>query len=216
MQQKVKRIVYFFAFLIILIVLRVYLFEIYQISQDSMRNTFSGGDRVLILKNLCEIKRNDIVVFKHDGESVIKRCICLPGDTIKIMEGIVYINGVKIDNPESIINKFDEVEDVITSSNIFFQFKSSWSLKNWGPLIVPKKGMKLLLSEENLRSYGAIIEKERILNYGNNIEEINLNNFIFQNDYAFVMGDNRAQSIDSRIFGPIPMKEITGKVIFDF
>lgn len=66
---------------------------------ESMDVTLSNGDKVLIntlAYRLTVPKRNDIIVFKPDGNqssySYIKRVIGLPGETIQIKDGIIYIN----------------------------------------------------------------------------------------------------------------------------
>ena len=67
---------------------------------QSMEPTLSSGDKVLtnrIIYKLTEPKRGDLVVFKPNGNEnshyYIKRVIGLPGETIQIVEGFIYIDG---------------------------------------------------------------------------------------------------------------------------
>ena len=67
---------------------------------SSMELTLADGDRVLpdrLSYSVGSPKRNDIIAFKPNGSSTshthIKRVIGLPGETIQIMDGIIYING---------------------------------------------------------------------------------------------------------------------------
>lgn len=70
----------------------------------SMNDTLSDGDTVIINKivyTFNDIKRYDIVAFKKVDTSEyyeIKRVIALPGETVQIKDGILYINGQKLDD----------------------------------------------------------------------------------------------------------------------
>ena len=70
---------------------------------DSMSPKLSNGDVVLVNRfayNVTSPKRGDIIVFKPKGNEnshyYIKRIIGLPGETVEIIEGSVYINGEKL------------------------------------------------------------------------------------------------------------------------
>ena len=83
--------------LIILIVLLLKTFVISPIlvSGDSMDSTLKDGDMMLLNKlayKTNEIERFDIVVVEHNDSYIIKRIIGLPGDTIKCIDNILYIN----------------------------------------------------------------------------------------------------------------------------
>ncbi|ASW44125.1 signal peptidase I [Clostridium isatidis] len=71
------------------------------IPSESMVPTLNVDDQLFVTKvyNLDKLKRGDILVFYSDelGESLIKRLIGLPGDKIKIENGIVYVNGEKLE-----------------------------------------------------------------------------------------------------------------------
>ncbi len=68
----------------------------------AMMPAFNNGDRILMDKNLDELKRGEIIWFlypKDRSKSYFKRIIGLPGETIEIREGKVYINGQVLDEP---------------------------------------------------------------------------------------------------------------------
>jgi len=83
----------------VFLVIYVYLFRPFQVSGNSMHPTFF--DKQYILTNIITLKFNklmqgDVVVFKapNDPEKdYIKRVIGIPGDTVMIKNGDVYVNG---------------------------------------------------------------------------------------------------------------------------
>ena len=77
----------------------------YRIPSPSMVPTLDPGDRVLVarfLYHLTSPARGDIVVFKYPLDTrvvFIKRLIGLPGDTLSLRNGQVYVNGVRRNEP---------------------------------------------------------------------------------------------------------------------
>ena len=75
-----------------------------QVSGSSMETTLSDGDHLIVDKisyRFREPQRYEIVVFPYRYEKntyYIKRIIGLPGETVEIIEGSVYINGEKLKN----------------------------------------------------------------------------------------------------------------------
>jgi signal peptidase I len=89
----------------IVIPIRVYVLQPYKVYMTSMVPTFEPGDIVIGIKTTIvgdPIKRGDVVIVGgsfSDGDLYIKRVIGLPGETISISNGIVYINGSPLQEP---------------------------------------------------------------------------------------------------------------------
>jgi signal peptidase I len=95
--------------LTVLIFLAIHTFvaQPYQVQQDSMENTLLSGQYVLVDKltpRWAAYERGDIVVFQPpqgyrtpDDTPFIKRVIGLPGDTVDVHDGSVFVDGVELD-----------------------------------------------------------------------------------------------------------------------
>jgi len=121
--------------------IRTFVAEARYIPSSSMEPTLQINDRLIIEKisyHLHDPKRGDVVVFnptdalkaKNFKDAFIKRIIGLPGDTIKISNGIVYVNGDKLS------------EDYIAQKPDY----------EFGPVKVPE-GQYLVLGDNRNNSY---------------------------------------------------------------
>ena len=90
-----------------------------------------------------------------------------------------------------------------------FPFKEDlgWTCDNYGPIWIPKKGETVELNEDNLPFYERIIavyEKSDLQ------EALREGKYTFKQDYFFMMGDNRHNSLDSRFWGFVPEDHVVG------
>jgi signal peptidase I len=130
-------------------------FQVARVEGMSMAPTLEDQDRLIVNKlayRIGEPRRGDIVMLYYPlnpDKSFVKRVIAEEGDTVRIVDGRVYVNDIPLK------------DDFIPAD-----YRSH---DDWGPQVIPE-------------------------------------------GYDFVMGDHRNNSSDSRHWGMVPKKYITGKV----
>ena len=102
-----------------------------------------------------DVKRGDVIVFEFPGyrddlkseefQFYLKRCIAISGDTVQIKNRVLSVNGQMSPLPRNV--RFDRGWSVPQneSDDRIFPIGSGWNEDNFGPLVVPKRGMVIPL-----------------------------------------------------------------------
>jgi signal peptidase I len=191
-----------------------------KVPTGSMQNTITIGDHLLVNKFIFapgpplpflpqrEIKRGDIIVFKYPGNSnqrlsdqisdpenipfktnYVKRVIGLPGDRVEIRDDHVYINDKLL--PEHRITAIDHDDNPATTSQA----------ENNAPLEIKENPPRA--ADEPYSVY-----------YSINRSFDSDKKFVVPADSYFVMGDNRNNSSDSRVWGYVKREYVVGRAMF--
>ena len=188
---------------------RKWVADVCLISSDSMANTILAGDRIVVRKIAGNsIQRNDLIIFNHPdggGTQLIKRCIGLPGDTILLHDGDVYINNNFIATPSTVIMPENDYDLEFPLRDLL------WTINYYGPVIAPKKGLTVTLDSMNTSLYQHVIQIETTME--NPYTVTSNTNYVFKSNCYFVLGDHRGNSIDSRHWGFVADDLIVGKAV---
>ncbi len=180
------------------------------------------------LPALRDPHRGDIVVFefpgmrdrvfaKERGVNYVKRCIGTPGDTIQVINKVVFVNHKQMKIPTHIkyLNAFPRPKGIIEPR--IFPEGMPWNEDNYGPLIIPKKGYTIHLDSNNIEQWAITIDREygeKVVAVRNDVVTIQgkpVNSYTFKKNYYFMMGDNRDNSLDSRFWGFVPRDNVEGE-----
>ena len=95
----IKELIPYLLIVIIVLILKCYVFSTILVNGTSMENTLHDNDFMIINKigiKINPIKRFDIVVIERPDDKLIKRIIGLPGETVEYKNNKLYINGKEV------------------------------------------------------------------------------------------------------------------------
>ncbi len=141
-----------------------------------------------------------------------KRVVGVPGDTIGVKDGITWNNNYSgtigvLEQQMKINNTPDSILWRTTFMATMPFTRPMWTIKNFGPMYVPQKGVTIELDSIGRAIYGPVIQYET-----GSWPADDMTSHTFQHDYYFAFGDNSLESQDSRYWGFIPEDFIIGIV----
>ena len=207
----------FWPVLTVVLVLRSFLYEPFNIPSDSMVPTLETGDFILVNKfeygvrlpiinskiiDVGEPERGDVAVFRYPPQptiSYIKRIVGLPGDHIVYDRGQLTINGEKV-------------------SKVPFEFSRAKDMQDTPNALYYKETLgKHTFTMRELEGVN-VARQAPFINYVDNGQYANTQGLYWEvkvpEGHYFAMGDNRDQSADSRFWGFVPQENLTGRAFF--
>lgn len=166
-------LLYLFLVLVVFSVIRIFFLETYRVVHSSMNNTLFDGDKVIVSKR-SKVTANKIYVIETPAGTYVKRCAGVPGDTITIIKGDVFINSKLITFPGTIIPPFVKTvahgRDRSVADNFDLQvtsfYNKNWTRDNFGPFVIPKDNYFFLgdnrPATDDSRTFG-VIPKDKII-----------------------------------------------------
>ena len=126
--SNIQFVLYLIMVLAIALSIRLFITEPVRVDGDSMWPTLKNNERLFVEKASLWFeppKRGEIVICYYPGytASCVKRVIGLPGDTVSITNGILYVNGEELDESEYWDERgniaLDMGETVIPENSVF-------------------------------------------------------------------------------------------------
>ena len=99
MKNFIKEVYPYVLVILAVVLIRLFIITPVTVKGPSMNETLHEGDIMILNKlNKNNIKRDDIIVFYRKNERLIKRVLALPGEKIKCVSGVIYINNEVYDD----------------------------------------------------------------------------------------------------------------------
>lgn len=96
--MKFKDILDYIIIILVVIVIRTYIFTPIRVTGESMQDTLLNGDLMILTKYNKNYQRFDIIVVDNGKDKIIKRIIGLPGEDVEYKDNVLYINGEVIED----------------------------------------------------------------------------------------------------------------------
>lgn len=142
--------------------------EAYQMPNNSMEPTLLAGDFLFARPLQDPPRRDQIIIYETESGPYVKRLVGLPGDTLSMRGGLLWVNGTVVEEPYPIPQDVTSPAFAWQRQFLVASVDSGTyrpTLNYWGPLVVPVA-------------------------------------------HAFVLGDNRGASADSRYSGFVALEDI--------
>jgi signal peptidase I len=181
-----------------------FVFQNFEIPSGSMEKTLLIGDHVLVDRITLapetkwapfmyyrNVRRGDVIVFLKPGEPdlfLVKRAIAIPGDHLHMRNGVVYLNGVKQNEPQAGMPTYDD-----NPQHAYQPYRDDF------PDVPP----------------GPTEDGEVTASWANELpSHIQDGDLVVPPGKVFAMGDNRTESLDGRYWGFVPRENIVGRPMF--
>lgn len=204
--QKILIVVFAVVALTVLIGRTTKALEFYTVPTHSNEPTLKTGS-LIVASKLKTPKRMDFICYKSTVPEYINqvwlhRLVGLPGDTVLIKDGDLYINGINQDLTMNLKKEYVIQRDLAATLN--FNEDEAIPKGSTDSLIVTLETIAQKdIIKQGRRSTDYDTYPEIKSHYGQPWTIINFGPYVVEPDNYFVLGDNRTRSMDSRYSGPV-------------